>query len=226
VPGGRVALSWSRTNPEAGIVKLSWVEKGGPRPEETSKQGFGSMVIRTVAAQLGSQARYDLLPSGVHFSIEGAIEGVSGKGGHTTEAESTSDHMYGAGGSGGRPLRFFLVEDEVLVGLKAKAELEDAGHKVVAFATNTQQAMALLKDLEFDIALLDVRLGNENSIAIAENLLLRGMKVAFVTGFEDETVLPPFLHAIPRFQKPYDVDKILKFFQRSEEASPSSLEFN
>ncbi len=108
----------------------------------------------------------------------------------------------------GRKLRILIVEDEAVVALQVKHDLEAAGHKVVALATNLSQGMQLADSSEIDVAFLDVRLGDDLSTAVAENLLKRGIPFAFGTGFEDDSILPGHLRAIPRLVKPYEADSV------------------
>jgi two-component sensor histidine kinase/DNA-binding response OmpR family regulator len=209
VPGGRVTLSWKRRDVRDGAVKLTWREENGPTPAESGRRGFGTMVIDTVAAELGSKVKYDFCPQGVVFSIEGQIEGTSKAQSVVPMAPMSS--AIGMNGTPTRQLRIFLVEDELLIGLHAKTELESNGHKVVALATNVSQGMDLAQDLDFDFALLDIRLGDEISVPVADKLCDRKMNFAFVTGFEDETILPAHLRSIPRFSKPYEINVILDY---------------
>ncbi len=209
VPDGKVTLTWRKLGGESGNVRLTWREEGGPPAKEPARRGFGSMVISTVAAELGSEVAYDFRANGVIFSFEGKIE-------RTTKPKAVAPVMplelptSGTNPTTDRQLRIFMVEDELIVGLHARTEFEGAGHKVVAFATSVQQAMDLAQELEFDFALLDIRLGEEVSVPVAEKILSRGLNMAFVTGFEDELILPPHLRSIPRFQKPYDMDAIMR----------------
>ena len=124
-----------------------------------------------------------------------------------------------------RRLRILLVEDELLLGLQAQTELETAGHKVVGFATSLEQGIEFAQELDFDFALLDIRLGDEDSVPIAEKLLNRKVPFAFVTGFEDELILPVHLRSAPRFPKPYSIaailDSIVRPENKAEQQQPS-----
>lgn len=52
VPDGRVSLTWSRTPEETGEkILIEWKERGGPTPLAPNRDGFGSRVIRYVAAR-------------------------------------------------------------------------------------------------------------------------------------------------------------------------------
>ena len=208
VPHGKVILSWSKVKERKGGVRLTWREQGGPRPIKVHRQGFGSMIIKTVSAEAGAKVDYELGHDGVVFSFEGDIE-RTGKG--LSPPSASAAFLSAVGGCLRSParLRILLVEDELLLGLQAQTELEAAGHKIVGFATSLEQGMEFAQDLDFDFALLDIRLGDEDSVPIAKKLLDSNVPFAFVTGFEDELILPVHLRSAPRFPKPYSIAAIL-----------------
>jgi PAS domain S-box-containing protein len=208
VPDGVVAISWtnkSDAGPES--VKLVWKERGGPEVRKPATTGFGLTAIKAVAAELGANLQFDFHPGGVVFEFEGPLNQA------TKIADAPAPRSEAAAPAAleemnGRKLRILIVEDEAVVALQVKHELEAAGHKVVALATNLSQGMQLADSSEIDIAFLDVRLGDELSTAVAENLLKRGIPFAFGTGFEDDSILPGHLRAIPRLVKPYETDSV------------------
>ena len=77
VDGGEVHISWAVFKDEAGRdrLRLSWVERGGPKVVEPSRRGFGRFVIEAIAARALSGAvdlRFD--PEGVSCTLEGAAD--------------------------------------------------------------------------------------------------------------------------------------------------------
>lgn len=67
VGGGRVSLRWrlARTR-----LLLEWTEFGGPRVEQPSQHGFGTILIRrSLGKVLGSTVEHRFLPDGVQASI-------------------------------------------------------------------------------------------------------------------------------------------------------------
>jgi response regulator RpfG family c-di-GMP phosphodiesterase len=64
-----------------------------------------------------------------------------------------------------------------------------------------------------DAALLDVRLGQETSAAIAEQLLARAIPFAFTTGYADNVMLPDHLRKVPKLSKPYMGGEIVKMLK-------------
>jgi len=71
VPGGRVSITWSRSdNPEGGSVEFDWREQLGPRVKTRRKKGFGSMVIeRNLARALDATVNLEFDPNGLHCHI-------------------------------------------------------------------------------------------------------------------------------------------------------------
>ncbi len=70
VPGGRVALRWWR-EPEAGRVRLLWLEEGGPPvAAPPARRGFGARLIEAqVRGQLGGTAVLGWEPTGLRCAI-------------------------------------------------------------------------------------------------------------------------------------------------------------
>lgn len=77
VDGGEVHISWSVFEDDHGRdrLRLSWLERGGPKVVEPTRRGFGRFVIEAIAARVLSGSvdlRFD--PEGVSCAIEGAAD--------------------------------------------------------------------------------------------------------------------------------------------------------
>ena len=60
---GRLSVSWED---QAGLLKIIWVETGGPPVEKPVSRGFGTRsVIASIESQLGGQAEFDWRPEGL-----------------------------------------------------------------------------------------------------------------------------------------------------------------
>jgi DNA-binding NtrC family response regulator len=106
--------------------------------------------------------------------------------------------------------RILIVEDEGLVALQLQQDVERAGHQVVGPARSLKHGLLLASQERIDAALLDVRLGQETSAAIAEQLLARSIPFAFTTGYADNVMLPDHLRKAPKLSKPYIGGEIVK----------------
>lgn len=67
--------------------------------------------------------------------------------------------------------RILLVEDDTLVGMGIRAQLEKLGHEVVGQASTAAQCKALYRDTKPDVVLMDIRLDGSDGISLAGELL-------------------------------------------------------
>src|SRR5579875_3519458 len=79
--------------------------------------------------------------------------------------------------------RALVVEDEPRVAMMVEDLLRDLGCEVVGLATRVDEATAKAETLSFDIALLDVNLGDKQSFPVAEAIAARGLPFVFTTGY-------------------------------------------
>ncbi|RWO01950.1 response regulator [Mesorhizobium sp.] len=107
------------------------------------------------------------------------------------------------------PLRVLVVEDEWLIAEDIAACLRASGHQVIGPAPSVAAALRLIGENPVDVALLDVQLHGETSLAIAEQLKTRQIPFACLTGFGPRDV--PSAFANSRFvRKPADQAAILR----------------
>ena len=59
---GHVDLSWQRG--QDGLIRLRWIESGGPIVRTPSRQGFGTRVIEKMVTQLKGRTTFDWCPEG------------------------------------------------------------------------------------------------------------------------------------------------------------------
>jgi response regulator NasT len=67
--------------------------------------------------------------------------------------------------------RILIVEDDTLVGMGIRSQLEKLGHEVAGQASNAAQAKALYRESKPDVVLMDIRLDGADGIALASELL-------------------------------------------------------
>ncbi|MGH8116911.1 MAG: response regulator [Rhodanobacteraceae bacterium] len=101
-----------------------------------------------------------------------------------------------------RGKRVLIVEDESRVAMMLEILLDDIGCEVAGMATRLDDAIAKARDLDFDVALLDVNLDGEPSYPVAEAIAGRGLRFVFATGYGADR-LPEALRDRPVLQKPY-----------------------
>jgi CheY-like chemotaxis protein len=100
--------------------------------------------------------------------------------------------------------RILVVEDEAMVAMLIEDILMDLGCTLTALATTTAEALIVAASQDFDLALLDVNLGDgETSFPVAELLRHKGTQFAFLTGYGVGGVRADFRDA-PVLGKPVD----------------------
>ena len=67
--------------------------------------------------------------------------------------------------------RALIVEDETLVGMGLRNDLERIGHTVIAQAANAEEARRQFRETAPDLVLMDIRLGADDGIELAAELL-------------------------------------------------------
>lgn len=99
-------------------------------------------------------------------------------------------------------VRVLLVEDESLVAMLGEDVLSAAGCAVTV-AMRLHEALRAATEVEIDVAILDVNLGNETSYPVAAQLKKRRIPFVFATGYAAAGLANGYAshHCV---QKPYD----------------------
>ncbi|AGK57611.1 signal transduction histidine kinase [Hyphomicrobium denitrificans 1NES1] len=205
--GGTVFVGWSRVvSADGEKIKFAWKERGGPPCTKPIRNGFGLTVIRSAASECGGQAKMELAAEGFEFSFEGDLSTRTQMVGtrHVAIVSKTRMAQSVASVPACKGCKILLIEDEALIALQLKLDLEDDGHVVVGPFAQLSEALCAATDSEFDIALIDINLGADNSAPVAEILDRRRVPFAFTTGYNDLIFLPPLLREYPHLTKPYN----------------------
>jgi DNA-binding LytR/AlgR family response regulator len=99
-------------------------------------------------------------------------------------------------------LRILVVEDEFLVAMELGGMIQTLGGEVLGPVSTVSAATELLEKAEVHGAVLDVALGGENSLSLAQRLLASGVPILLTTGYSGQ-MLPETLAHAPRLSKPY-----------------------
>jgi CheY-like chemotaxis protein len=105
-------------------------------------------------------------------------------------------------------VRVLVVEDDALLALDLDATLASRGCAVVGPFGTAAGAIAEVKRMAIDAAVLDLNLNGETSISVADALAGRDIPYLFLSGYDRE-VLPDTHKAAPLLRKPHrDMDLI------------------
>jgi CheY-like chemotaxis protein len=103
--------------------------------------------------------------------------------------------------------RVLVVEDELMIRMLLQDMLADLGHTLAGEAGRIEDAVALARQGEFDIAILDVNLNGQPISPVVEVLLERGVPFVFATGYGQRGVPEPY-RGSPTLQKPFQADAL------------------
>ena len=96
-----------------------------------------------------------------------------------------------------------IVEDNLIIAMSAEVILLELGARHVDTTASVAQALAAIERSRPNFALLDLNLGNENSIPVGIKLMELGVPFIFATGYGERAPIPEILAAAPVIQKPY-----------------------
>jgi two-component system, response regulator PdtaR len=86
--------------------------------------------------------------------------------------------------------RCLIVEDEAVLVMGMRADLERLGHTVVGEASTAESAIALFAEKQPDLVFMDIRLDSADGIDVAKRLLeTRPCPVIIVSAYSDKELL-------------------------------------
>ena len=101
-----------------------------------------------------------------------------------------------------------IVEDNLIIAMAAEVILLDLGARHVDTAASVDQALRSIERTKPNFALLDLNLGSESSIKVAQKLTEIGVPFIFATGYGERAPIPVELAAAPVIQKPYTLEVV------------------
>lgn len=202
-PSGRLDVAWSITqDAEGDVLDIDWTETGGPIVVAPERPGFGSALLEaSVVDHLKGEVEQNWRPSGlsvnIRFPAENALANL-----RREPQPDVQDAPPASKPVSTRRARVLLVEDEPLIGLHARDCLEALGYEVVGPVARLEAAAAAARDVEADLALLDLNIGGQMTYSLAETLMARNIPCIFCTGYSEQTQLPEPLRNLTILQKP------------------------
>ncbi|WP_417683986.1 HWE histidine kinase domain-containing protein [Roseibium sp.] len=206
ISSGRLSVVWALAGD--GSLTIDWHEQGGPRVSRPKHEGFGSTLIkRSVPFELQGEANLDFAPAGLrarfkvpaaHIVSRDAGSAIKGAGSGASKAEVEL------------PKRetVLLIEDNVIIALDAEDMLKSNGFADVRVHNRVSDALAYLDQETCGFAVLDINLGDETSLDIADRLVELGIPFIFASGYGDSTGLPERFQNAVVLTKPYTAENL------------------
>ncbi|WSH64048.1 HWE histidine kinase domain-containing protein [Rhizobium ruizarguesonis] len=211
---GTVQLGWHRD--DEGNLRIGWREKDGPPVVEPTRHGFGSTIIRrSIPYDLGGKAEVRYVRDGLEADFCIPARHVVGPTSERSnpasvgaiERETIPDDRPLSG------LNVLLVENNLIIAMDGEDILRRLGADV-ATAPSVAEAMEILAGQSFDLALLDVNLGDETSFGIADRLAADGVPFVFATGYGEGIAQANSHSDAAVLQKPYTMEGVTGILAR------------
>jgi DNA-binding response OmpR family regulator len=105
--------------------------------------------------------------------------------------------------------QILIVEDEVLIAMELESKLQQAGFRVLGPFFKVRDALLAIASQPPDLAILDINMHDEKSVAVAEVLLAARVPFVTLTGYSEQEV-PAIYRSSPIVTKPFDIDTLLQ----------------
>ena len=105
-------------------------------------------------------------------------------------------------------MKVLLVEDNFLVGISIKQQLEELGCDVTGPIATLNDALRTISELSVDCAVLDINIKGGTSQPIAQSLQASNTPFFFITGYKSPIMLAEEMKAIQRLNKPIEASML------------------
>jgi CheY-like chemotaxis protein len=213
VPEGWVTINWVVRDR---VLKLQWVERGGPEVIAPNTRGFGTILIEQSSNSQGGSAQMLCEAEGVTWEVALPLpQSIASRApsddfaSKIVQAETHKDsRTTRTSGSILSGRSFLVIEDEPLIALDLAGSLERAGAASVRSVGNEGEALEMIERTDFEGALLDANLHGRSVDAIAAALARRKIPFVFVTGYGREALPSAFRH-VTTLGKPFSHQQLL-----------------
>ncbi|WP_109464030.1 HWE histidine kinase domain-containing protein [Albibacillus kandeliae] len=175
-PHGRVTVEVDKA--EGGMVRIAWSETGGPAVKPPERRGFGTTIIeKSIPFELKGRASMQFALMGLQAEFHIPERFVTEIKAHEVPAvpvEAPAPAHASASLSG----TALIVEDNMIIAMDASDILEDLGVDNVHTASTVAEALRIIESHQHSFAVLDVHLGAETSLPVAQ--VLRSKNVPFI----------------------------------------------
>ncbi len=221
---GRVDIDW--TADAAGDLVLRWSERDGPAVAAPGRHGLGTTIIeQSIPHELGGLATtsYDVAGFRARFVLPARhfrIAAAAGPDVADVPPSSPTDVRVDLLSFNGPVL---LVEDSLLVAIHVEDILTQIGATRVSTAATVAAALKEIDAMRPAVAVLDVNLGDEDSLPVADRLRALGIPYLFATGYGEKLGLPAVHAGTAILQKPYTKANLAAALSRALRDGPQAV---
>lgn len=199
--GESLEIEWAEQD---GGLAIWWTERLNEPVRKPDVTGFGMTLIeRAIPHECHGTAEVEY--AGHEYRVrfwlpaEAIMRGAERSGDSTLQAPIDMERTF-APFSQTTPV--LVVEDNLVLAMELERTLRDLGFQAVETASNIPDAIEALERIDFCCAILDIHLGSENSLTIAERLIDQNVPAIFASGYDVAFDLPDSLASLPRLTKP------------------------
>ena len=109
--------------------------------------------------------------------------------------------------------RVLIVEDEAMIAMLVELILQNADCAVVGPVSSVRGALRLIERQSLDAAVVDFRLGDDDSCEIIDVLDQRGVPFLIMTG-QEMADLPPRLRHLNIMNKPFQPEALVRAVEK------------
>ncbi|MEO1640115.1 MAG: HWE histidine kinase domain-containing protein [Pseudomonadota bacterium] len=195
------SVSVHTTMEEDGVAKIAWREQGGPPVQIPQRRGFGTTIIeRSIPYELGGSADLRFRMTGLEADF--VLPAPHVRRAEADVAEQLEDPNEGTA-SVGLSGHCLVVEDNMVIAIDGADMLSDLGANYVSTASRAADALDIIANNEIAFALLDVNLGNETSLPVAQKCAELGIPALLATGYGRSADLVATFPEMPILKKPF-----------------------
>lgn len=116
--------------------------------------------------------------------------------------------------------RIVVFEDDFLLAETLSEALVRLGFELVHCCSSLQEAMQVVEEADFDLAIVDMDLRGLDASPILDQLVA-GNRRALLATAADEEYVPPRFAQLPRLTKPYDQQQLKKTIEKMQASGPT-----
>jgi CheY-like chemotaxis protein len=203
VEHGRLQVVWRLGDED---LLLEWIEECPHPVVSPSRSGFGSKVVEaSIKAQLGGAIEREWREKGLRCAIRLPSAHFTAWE-QAAAAAAREEHKGEIDGASVRERRILIIEDEPMVAMMTSRLVADLGAVVLGPFMAPGEAREAI-DPGVDAALLDVNIGGEFIYPLADELMLKGVPIIFVTGYQAAAIDQRFAK-FPVLTKPVERNEL------------------